>query len=130
MEFISAANRIAAQLIPSRTVALRVTDAPEIQRLNHEFRQIDRPTDVLSFPSGDGAAGGHAGDIALSWAAVERQARANRNPVLSEAVALFAHGLLHITGWDHPTDDDQERFDARTRELCASVGIEVETFGH
>lgn len=127
---MSAANRIAAELFPDRVVALRVVDDPEIRRLNRLYRRTDSPTDVLSFPPTPDEMPGHAGDIALSWDAVVRQAVDNGNSSLVEAVALIAHGMLHLAGWDHPDAATQDTFDDRTRSLCKSAEIEVEVFGH
>jgi probable rRNA maturation factor len=125
---MSACAPAAEQLFPTATVALRVVDDAAIRRLNREFRGVDEATDVLSFP-GEGLAG-HGGDIALSWDAVVRQARANGNTPADEAAALVIHGLLHLAGWDHADAAGQEAMDARTRELCQSAGIEVKFFGH
>lgn len=127
---MSAATSIAEQLFPGRTVAVRVVDDPAIRNLNREFRAVDSATDVLSFPVAADELPGHAGDIALSWEATVRQARDNGNPVLTEAVALLAHGMLHLAGWDHQDDAAQDAFDQRTRELCKHFGIEVDFFGH
>jgi len=129
-DFTSAAASIAGQLIPGKAVALRVMDDAAIRRLNADFRRVDAATDVLSFPADEKSPPDHGGDIGISWETVSRQARANGNTDLAEAVALFAHGMLHLTGLDHPDDAAQDAFDLKTRELCNSVGIEVETFGH
>ena len=125
---MSACAPAAELLFPTATVALRVVDDAAIRRLNRDFRGVDEATDVLSF-SGEGL-DGHGGDIALSWDAVERQARTNGNTLAAEAAALVIHGLLHLAGWDHADAAGQEAMDARTRELCQSVGIEVKSFGH
>ncbi|MBN2083370.1 rRNA maturation RNase YbeY [bacterium] len=125
---MSAATTLSAQLFPTGHVALRVLDGPAIHALNREYRGVDEATDVLSFPSGDD--GGFAGDLALNWEAVLKQARVNGNTPEAEAVALIAHGLLHLAGWDHQTEASARRMDARTRELCSIVKIEVKCFGH
>ena len=127
---MSAATGIAQQLFPGRTVAVRVVDDAAIRSLNREFRAVDSATDVLSFPVEDDVPTGHAGDIALSWDAAIRQAGANGNTVVMEAVALLAHGMLHLAGWDHANDAAHDAFDHRTRELCKLFGIEVDFFGH
>ncbi len=85
------------------TVAIRITDDDELQRLNREYAGDDVPTDVLSFEG----SGEHLGDIAISWAAVERQARRYRHDSWTELALLAVHGLLHLLGWDHA--DDAER---------------------
>jgi len=107
---------------------LRLLDAAAIRALNRAYRGVDQATDVLSFPSGENK--GFSGDIALNWEAVLSQAHANGNTPEAEAVALIAHGLLHLAGWDHQTDASARRMDIKTRELCSTVKIEVKCFGH
>lgn len=127
-DLVSACAPIAGRLFPDAVVALRVVDDAAMRRLNREYRDVDAATDVLSFP-GHGPAG-HAGDIALSWDAVRRQAALNGNTPAAEAAALVIHGLLHLAGCDHDDDDAGRAMDDRTRELCKSAGIEVKSFGH
>lgn len=109
-------------------MALRVVDDQAIHRLNLEYRGVDAPTDVLAFPgpSDDG----HAGDIALNWRAIERQARSHGHSPQAEAVALFAHGLLHLAGFNHENQASRRQMDRRMHELCKIAGYEVTAFGH
>ncbi len=125
-----AAGVLAARVFPAGRAGLRVTDAAGIRRLNREFRSIDAPTDVLSFPSGETGPGAYAGDIALSWEAAVAQAQAHGHSPEAEGCALIAHALLHLAGWDHQDAEQQAAMDARTLELCRSAGYEVNGFGH
>jgi probable rRNA maturation factor len=125
-----AAQHMAASVFPHSHAALRVTDAAGIRALNREYRGVDAPTDVLSFPSGETSPAAFVGDIALSWEATTRQAEVHGHSAEAEACALVAHALLHLAGWDHHNDADQARMDARTRELCRGAGYEVNGFGH
>ena len=127
---IRAAEALAAAVFPEGRAGLRVTDAPGIRALNREFRGIDRPTDVLSFPSGETGPGAYAGDIALCWEFACAQARQHGHAPEAEACALIAHALLHLAGYDHADDGQQAEMDARTHELCRSAGYEVNGFGH
>ncbi|MCC7477156.1 rRNA maturation RNase YbeY [bacterium] len=134
---VGAAEQIAASLFPGQTVALRVTGDESIRRLNREFRAVDRPTDVLSFPANADAAGPgseaadlHAGDIALSWETAQRQARSNGNSVEDECIALITHGLLHLAGFDHETDAEEARMQRRADELLAGLGLRLRVYGH
>jgi len=99
-----------------------------IQELNRVYRHKDKPTDVLAFPMNDHA--GHAeagagagepsgllGDVILSIETARRQAQARRRPLLDELTMLLAHGLLHLLGYDHQTDDEEREMNAQTREL-------------
>ena len=73
-----------------------------MRRLNREFREIDRPTDVLSFPTGEP---GFLGDIAVDAPYAARQAARRRHSLDREVKLLLTHGILHLLGHDHETDD-------------------------
>ena len=89
-------------------VVLRFVDAGEIRSLKKTWFGEDRPTDVLSFPSGvDPAGRRHWGDIALCWDVARRQALRGRRRPEREAAILAVHGLLHLLGYDHETDDGE-----------------------
>jgi len=79
----------------------------EMRELNLTWLGKDRPTDVLSFPGGGATAEGrvHLGDLAISLETASRQARRARRPLIREIETLLAHGLLHLLGFDHETDD-------------------------
>jgi probable rRNA maturation factor len=115
-------------LFPGRSVALQIVDDEAIRKLNRDYRNVDRSTDILSFP--DEAGSIHAGDLALSWPTAQLQARANGNSVEDECIALVAHGLLHLAGYTHDTDEDDAAMQRRTLELLAAQGINLTTFGH
>lgn len=127
-DVVSAATTICEELFPGSCVALRAVDDAAIRRLNRDFRGVDAPTDVLTFPDDDASA--NAGDIALNWQAAVRQARQHGHSPAAEAVALIAHGMLHLAGYDHDSDAAQRLMDRRTRELCNLAGFEVKSFGH
>lgn len=75
------------------------------RELNRTFRGIDKPTDVLSFPSGD--SGPDLGDIAVSIETAKIQARQNGLSLEREIAQLILHGLLHLCGYDHETDNGE-----------------------
>lgn len=138
--FLQSASQLTSLVFGSAEVALRVVDSAEIARLNALYRGVPAATDVLSFPAlelveplpryASRRLAGHVGDIALCWDAVCAQAQANGNTPHAEACALFAHSLLHLAGYDHLSEADQERMDKLTVELCKRAGVEVEHFGH
>jgi probable rRNA maturation factor len=91
----------------------------EMRRLNREFRQVDASTDVLSFSS-ETRAGAlqvgtslrgipYLGDIAIAAGVARRQAAEQRHSMAVELKVLALHGLLHLLGYDHETDDGQMR---------------------
>ncbi len=102
-------------------VVVRFVDEEEIRGLNREWRGKDRPTDVLSFPSGviDPAGRRHVGDIALCLPVAARQAARRRHAPDREAMLLALHGLLHLLGYDHEQDDgEMEALERRLRREC------------
>ena len=85
-------------------VTVVVTGNREIQKLNREFRKKDNPTDVISFPSD---AAGFAGDIAISADIATANGRALGHGTLAELKILILHGMLHLAGLDHETDNGE-----------------------
>ena len=104
-----------------------VSDA-KMRTLNRDFRGIDRPTDVLSFPADRPlypvAPGNRLlGDVVIATGVAQRQARTVGHTLQQELRRLALHGLLHVLGYDHERDDGQmARFE---RRLLRKGGIEV-----
>jgi probable rRNA maturation factor len=97
----------------SVTVAF-VSDS-KIRELNRQFRRVDKPTDVLSFP-GD-SSDGEMGDIAISIETAVRQAKQSGLTLEGEIAQLLLHGLLHLSGYDHETDNgEMNRLELRLRK--------------
>jgi probable rRNA maturation factor len=92
-----------------------------IRELNHQFRGMDRPTDVLSFPQilGDDVPGALLlGDVAISLETAHRQAEEHGLSLEEELTLLLIHGTLHLLGYDHEISDrEEERMRKKTREL-------------
>ena len=88
----------------SATIAF-VSDE-RIRRLNQKYRGLDRPTDVLSFPASDEDEV-ELGDIAVSVERARAQAKQNGLTFEQEIAQLILHGLLHLCGYDHETDNGE-----------------------
>ena len=86
----------------SATVAF-VSDKT-IRKLNQQFRGVDKATDVLSFPADEPD---NLGDIAISVESAARQAKENGLTFDEEIAQLILHGLLHLSGYDHETDNGE-----------------------
>ncbi len=98
----------------SATIAF-VSDQ-NIRKLNRQFRNVDKPTDVLSFPAGDEAEA-NLGDIAISVETAAAQATENGLMFDDEIAQLILHGLLHLSGYDHETDNgEMNRLELRLRK--------------
>jgi probable rRNA maturation factor len=122
-------EEIASSLTPLE-IELILTDNAEIAQINREFRGIDKPTDVLSFPT-DPFPSAPLGTIIISVdkvAEVATQLEHNENDELS---LLFIHGLLHLLGMDHETDSGEMRAKEAqiVRELNLPLSLIVRTQG-
>ena len=85
-----------------------------IRQLNRQFRGIDKATDVLSFPAADEER--NLGDIAISVDTAAAQAKENGLTFDEEVAQLILHGLLHLSGYDHETDNgEMNRLELRLR---------------
>lgn len=100
----------------SATIAF-VSDS-NIRKLNQQFRNIDKPTDVLSFPADEPVQEkANLGDIAISVQTAAAQARENGLTFENEIAQLILHGLLHLSGYDHETDNgEMNRLELRLRK--------------
>ena len=97
------------------SVTVAFVSDKKIRELNRQFRRIDKATDVLSFPSDSGD--GNLGDIAISIETAARQAKQNGLTIEGEIAQLLLHGLLHLAGYDHETDNgEMNRLELRLRK--------------
>jgi probable rRNA maturation factor len=103
------------------TVLLTSDDA--IRRLNRQFRGKNKATDVLSFPAECLTRGPEkiAGDLAISVPTALRQAAGQGHSLSTEIKVLILHGLLHLAGYDHETDDG--KMARRERLLRVRLGL-------
>jgi probable rRNA maturation factor len=104
-------------------VSVLLTTDDGIRGLNRRFRKKNKATDVLSFPveAGFGLAGDLAGDLAISVETAARQALEQGHRLSVELRVLMLHGLLHLAGLDHETDDGAMA--RRERRLRAKLGL-------
>ena len=91
----------------SGEVNVRITSDKEMRRLNREFRGKDKPTDVLSFPVSAAGKAKLSGDIAISAEIARENAEALGHTFDSEIKILLLHGLLHLAGYDHESDNGE-----------------------
>ncbi len=103
-----------------------LTDDEQLQDLNREFRDIDAPTDVLSFPSSEAdpeTGRRYLGDVLISVQRAEEQAAAGGHPLEAEIQLLVVHGVLHLLGHDHAEDEEKARMWAAQTEVLARLGL-------
>ncbi len=105
-----------------------LADNRELQRLNRQYRGKDAPTDVLSFPmleeGGPAAASDETimlGDVYISLDKAGEQAEEAGHSLHRETLILAIHGLLHLIGYDHQSEDDYEAMRKRELEILSLV---------
>ncbi len=94
--------------VTDKDIELIITTNDEIRQINKEYRNIDKPTDVLSFPYEDMPMT-PLGSIVISQDFVLQKAQELGHTQADELTLLFIHGLLHLLGYDHETDEGQMR---------------------
>jgi probable rRNA maturation factor len=107
-------------------ITLRLVDALESRRLNHQYRGKDYATNVLSFgydPELLAADGGVMGDLVICAEVVAREAAEQGKPPLAHWAHLVVHGCLHLRGFDHEGDADAARMEARETAILADLGF-------
>ena len=94
-------------------VTIAIAPDARVRALNKRFRRKDKATDVLSFPAGER---GELGDVVIAAGVARRQALAAGHSLQTELRVLALHGLLHLLGYDHETDDGRmSRVERRLR---------------
>jgi probable rRNA maturation factor len=108
-------------------VAVALIDDRAMRKLNLTYRGKDKPTNVLSFPSGEEPEGKRArrrlGDVAIALGTVKREAKAQGKTVDDHLMHLMVHAVLHLLGYDHESDPDAEEMEALERKALATLGI-------
>ena len=111
-------------------IAVMLTDDPGIRTLNSNWRGIDKPTNVLSFPAlqpegarKPGDAPCMLGDIAIAYETTRREADAEGKPFEHHLSHLAIHGFLHLIGYDHENDADAEEMESLETEILEQLGI-------
>ncbi len=113
-------------------IAIRLTVDAEVQQLNRQYRDKDKPTNVLSFPmyapediltlEDERLPEIMLGDIVLARETCIREATEKGLTVSAHATHLIVHGVLHLLGYDHIDDEDAEDMEALERRIMADLG--------
>lgn len=123
LEAVCSAALMAAAKLKSKTgeVSVLLTNNDEIQTLNRDWRNKDRPTDVLSFPA-DSMDLPFLGDIAVALGMTEVDAATRKISLDQHLSHLLIHGFLHLLGHDHIDDTDATEMEALEVDALASLG--------
>jgi probable rRNA maturation factor len=114
---------------PEAALSVVVTDDAEIQSLNHQFRGVDAPTDVLAFanePTDQTFVTApdeppYLGDVILSFPRARVQAATVGHHIDKELRLLIVHGVLHLLGYDHDTPQEKNRMWARQEAILSTL---------
>jgi probable rRNA maturation factor len=127
---IAAAAETVDADVADAELAVMLTDDSGIRTLNSNWRGVDKPTNVLSFPAlqPDGGrreddAPRMLGDIAIAYQTMRREADDEQKPFDHHLSHLAVHGFLHLIGYDHETDDDADAMETLEQEILAQLGI-------
>ncbi|MGA3304718.1 MAG: rRNA maturation RNase YbeY [Stellaceae bacterium] len=109
-------------------LSLVLADDAAVRELNREFRGLDKPTNVLSFPASEKTAPGAPmvllGDVVLAYETVAREAHAQGKSLAEHAAHLVVHGVLHLLGFDHERGEaEAARTEALETQILARLGI-------
>lgn len=107
-------------------VSVSFVDNEEIQKLNRDYRNVDSPTDVLSFPMDDEETDLYIpmlGDIVISAERALEQATEFGHSFLREVAYLAAHSMFHLMGYDHMNDEEKQTMRQKEKEVMKALGI-------
>lgn len=149
LDYLEIADKVAEAVLDQEEcpyesqIELLLTDNEEIRRINQEFRAIDRPTDVLSFPMVEFDKPAEydfleeeddcfdpetgelmLGNIVISKEKVVSQAEEYGHSLKREYAFLIAHSMLHLLGYDHIEEDERAVMEEKQRKVLGKLGIE------
>lgn len=125
VEWITAALVKSDYKKPDAVVSMRVVDEVEIAELNKKYRQIDKSTNVLSFPyeALPGVEIELIGDVVICAAVVQAEASAQSKTVEQHWAHIVIHGVLHLLGYDHVEEKQAEQMESLEIDILSSLGI-------
>jgi probable rRNA maturation factor len=127
---IATAAELVAADVGDSELAVMLTDDAGIRTLNNNWRGIDKPTNVLSFPAlqpsgrrGPAEPPRMLGDLAIAYETTRREADEEQKPFDHHLSHLAIHGFLHLIGYDHEKDEPAETMEELEREILSQLGI-------
>lgn len=107
-------------------LSILLADDATLRDLNRTWRAKDKPTNVLSWPAADPedlATSPHCGDVALSFETLVREAKEEGKSVQDHFSHLVVHGVLHLMGYDHETDEEAKEMESLEVSILAAMGV-------
>ena len=130
LQEIAAAALSAEKAADNAEMGIVIAGQQQVQQLNRDYRNIDRPTDVLSFPMQEGDDPdfasppdgiSHLGDVIISCPQAEKQAKEHGHTLKKEMATLIIHGVLHLLGYDHIEDEEAETMESREKQILQDI---------
>jgi probable rRNA maturation factor len=103
-------------------LSIVLTDDSAMRVLNRQWRGIDKPTNVLSFPAAK-AGGKMLGDIAIAYETLDRECTEEGHAFLRHLAHLAVHGFLHLIGYDHETDSEADAMEALESKILRAMNM-------
>ena len=111
-------------------VSILLTDDSAVQALNREWRGLDKPTNVLSFPApkmptmaGVAASSPTLGDIVIAYETLQRECQDEDREFLHHLTHLTVHGFLHLIGYDHQTDAQADEMEGIESKIMIAMNL-------
>ena len=114
------------KLMAGAEVSLLLCDDARIREINRDWRGLDKPTNVLSFPAAPKEALAKSpmvGDIAVAFETVTREAQEEGKTFADHYAHMIVHGFLHLVGYDHESDAEAEEMEALEIRILGELGI-------
>ncbi len=121
IDFEKIVNATATAIDRGAEVSIILTNDAEIHALNKQYRGFDKPTNVLSFETGDDKL---LGDIFISFDTVMKEAKADNKKFTDHVAHMVVHGVLHLLGYDHLNDTDATKMELREIIILKKMGIQ------
>lgn len=119
----------ATNITPPMSISIHITTDEQVRELNSNYRQVNNPTDILSFKSDPLPEGveeiPHLGDLIFSYEYTLRQAQAAGHHPADEFKMLIIHGILHLIGYTHDAEETERDMWARQSKLLEQFGIDI-----
>jgi len=113
----------ATELAADGEVSVLLTDDASIRALNRDWRKLDKPTNVLSFPAAKQAGSALLGDIVVAYETLARECEDEGRDILHHLAHLSVHGFLHLLGYDHQTDSQAEAMEGLESRIMRSMNM-------
>jgi probable rRNA maturation factor len=125
-DFVSWARAALSDIDQGVEMVVRIVDEPESRDLNSRYRGKDKPTNVLSFPfeAPPEIDSSHLGDLVICAPVVRREAREQCKQELDHWAHMVVHGILHLRGFDHETDEEAQAMEALEKQILSRLGIQ------